>query len=246
MSEWSLPALFDGLHKGIEQRLAISRAVNHHPVMKGDASENIWLDFLASYLPSRYQATRAVVVDSQGQFSHQIDIVIHDRHYTPFMFHQEGQAFVPAESVYAVFEAKQTLNSEQVEYAAEKAASVRRLHRTSLPVPNIYGKSPPKPPHAILAGVLTLDSDWTPALGQTLLDKLAVHDAVHRLDLGCAAAKGMFVRQDESYTASAGPAPASEFLFELIAQLQELGSAPMIDIRAYAAWLKGEGAFRSC
>jgi hypothetical protein len=237
MSEWSLPALFDGLHKGIEQRLKISRAVHNHPVMKGDASEAIWLEFLGSYLPARYQATRAVVVDSKGQFSQQIDIVVHDRHFTPFMFYQEGQAFVPAESVYAVFEAKQSLNAERIDYAGEKAASVRRLYRTSLPVPNIYGKSPAKPLHPILAGVLTLDSDWNPGLGQALADKLALQDPSHRLNMGCAASKGLFAFHDEIFKVSTGSSPATEFLFELIAQLQELGSAPMIDIRAYAAWL---------
>ena len=31
---------------------------------------------------------------------------------------------------------------------------------------------------------------------------------------------------------------ATAFLFELIARLQALATVPMIDIRAYAAWLK--------
>lgn len=238
MSEWSLPALLDGMHQSIEQRLAIARTLFKHPVVKGDASETIWLEFLRLYLPARYHATRAVVVDSKGRFSQQIDIVIHDRQYTPFVFQQEGQTFVPAESVYAVFEAKQSLNAEQVDYAADKAASVRWLHRTSLPVPNIYGKSDSKPLHPILAGVLTLESDWSPALGNALQNKLAAQDESRRLELGCVAAKGIFVRQEASYSFVEGGKPSTAFLFELIAQLQEFGTVPMIDIRAYAAWLK--------
>jgi hypothetical protein len=55
--------------------------------------------------------------------------------------------------------------------------------------------------------------------------------------MGCAASKGLFAFHDEIFKVSTGSSPATEFLFELIAQLQELGSAPMIDIRAYAAWL---------
>jgi hypothetical protein len=210
--------------------------------MKGDASETIWLEFLRLYLPARYQVTRAFVVDSKGQFSQQIDVVIHDRQYTPFIFQQEGQTFVPAESVYAVFEAKQNLNAAQIDYAANKAASVRKLYRTSLPVPNIYGRSEPKPLHPILAGVLTLESDWNPALGSALQERLAALDETHRLELGCVAAEGMFVRKGAVYEFSTGGMPSTALLFELIAQLQEFGTVPMIDIRAYAAWLKPDTA----
>ena len=85
---------------------------------------------LQNYLPQRYQAATAHVVDSQGQFSDQIDVVIFDRQYSPFIFKFEGQVIVPAESVYAVFEAKQVINAEQVKYAQDKAESVRKLART--------------------------------------------------------------------------------------------------------------------
>ena len=239
MTEWSLPQLLEGMHQGVEQRLAIARALFKHPVMKGDASETIWLEFLRLYLPARYQATRAVVVDSKGQFSEQIDIVVHDRQYTPFIFQHEGQSFVPAESVYAVFEAKQSLNAAQVTYAADKAASVRRLHRTSLPVPNVYGKADAKPLHDILAGILTLESDWNPALGNPLTDSLAGLDAARQLDLGAIAAQGLFARETEgAYSFTAGGMPTTAFLFELIARLQSMATVPMIDVRAYAAWLK--------
>ena len=104
-----------------------------HPGTKGDASENAWLDLLSTYLPQRYQAAKAHVVDSRGTFSDQIDVVVYDRQYSPFIFRYEAQTIIPAESVYAVFEAKQTLNAEHVRYARAKVATVRQLHRTSLP-----------------------------------------------------------------------------------------------------------------
>ena len=69
-------------------------------------SEAVWLELLNSYLPTRYQAAKAVVVDSEGAFSDQIDVVVFDRQYSPFIFRFEGQTVIPAESVYAVFEAK--------------------------------------------------------------------------------------------------------------------------------------------
>ena len=142
------------------------------PTTKGDASEKVWLELLQTYLPQRYQAANAHVVDSKGIFSDQIDVVIFDRQYSPFIFHYQDQTIIPAESVYAVFEAKQSINAEHVEYAQKKVASVRRLHRTSLPIPYAKGTYPPKPLIPILGGILTFESDWSPAFGQALSDAL--------------------------------------------------------------------------
>ena len=143
MSVWSLSQLLAGLHDDIEQRLAIARKSFNHPGTKGNASENVWLKLLQTYLPRRYQAETAHVVDSKGTFSDQIDVVVFDRQYSPFIFHYEGQIIIPAESVYAAFEAKQAINAHEVEYAQKKVASVRRLYRTSLPIPHAGGTYPP-------------------------------------------------------------------------------------------------------
>src|SRR5271170_7064661 len=145
MKEWSLSQLLAGLHDDIEQRLSIARKSFSHPGTKGNASEHVWLELLQNYLPQRYQAASAHVVDSEGQFSDQIDVVIFDRQYSPFIFTFEGQKIIPAESVYAVFETKQTLNTELLRYAREKCASVRKLRRTSLPIPYAGGTFDPKP-----------------------------------------------------------------------------------------------------
>ena len=110
MSEWSLERLLANLHDDIQRRLEVARQSFGHPGTKGDASENVWLDLLNTYLPKRYQAAKAHVVDSNGTFSDQIDVVVYDRQYSPFIFRYEEQTIIPAESVYAVFEAKQTLN----------------------------------------------------------------------------------------------------------------------------------------
>src|ERR1700680_3336506 len=144
MTDWSLPRILAGLHDDIEQRLATARKTFGHPGAKGDASEGVWLQLFQTYLPQRYQAASAHVVDSNGAFSDQIDVVLFDRQYSPFIFRFQGQTIVPAESVYAVFEAKQTINSDQVEYAQKKVASIRRLHRTTLPIPHAGGTYDPK------------------------------------------------------------------------------------------------------
>jgi hypothetical protein len=238
MSNWSLKQLLTSLHDDLEQRLAIARKSFAHPGTKGDASENVWLELLEKYLPKRYQATKAHVVDSTGTFSDQIDVLIFDRQYSPFIFTFEGQTVIPAESVYAVFEAKQTIDAGLIAYAQDKVASVRRLHRTSLPIPHAGGTYPPKPLEKILGGVLALGSEWSPALGSSLETALSSGDPGGSLDLGCIAAHGIFCRNaDGAYILMPEGKPATAFLFELIARLQASATVPMIDVRAYAQWL---------
>lgn len=239
MTTWSLSQLLAGLHDDIQQRLETVRKSFGHPGTKGDASERVWLELLQTYLPQRYQAATAHIVDSRGMFSEQIDVVIFDRQYSPFIFHYEGQTIIPAESVYAVFEAKQAINAAQVSYAQKKVASVRRLHRTSLPIPYAKGTYPAKPLIPIYGGILAFESDWVPALGETLREALGNGDADGRLDLGCIAAHGYFSLDQQTglYEIHDGGKPATAFLFKLISQLQFSGTVPMIDVQAYALWL---------
>jgi hypothetical protein len=239
MSNWSLSTLLAGLHEDIEQKLKTARKAFGHAPTKGDASEQVWLELLNLYLPKRYHAAKAHVVDSNGRFSQQIDVVVFDRQYSPFIFHFQEQTIIPAESVYGVFEAKQSINADQVDYAHEKIETVRTLHRTSLPIPTANGLANPKIPHHILGGILTFESDWSPALGNPLIAALAEGTDLQRMDIGCVAAHGIFTRNDSgAYVVTPECKPATSFLFELIARLQSVATVPMIDIRAYARWLE--------
>jgi len=238
MTDWSLSVLLSGLHDEIQQKLATARKAFGHPGTKGDASESVWLEMLKTYLPQRYRATKGHVVDSIGAISNQIDVLIFDRQYSPFIFEFQGQIIIPAESVYAAFEAKQSINAGQVDYAQKKIASIRRLHRTSLPIPTAMGVLPAKPLHHIIGGLVTFESDWDPPLGQPLLDALSSQEESGRLDLGCVAAHGIFMCEvDGCHVAAPETKAATAFLFELIARLQTCATVPMIDIRAYAKWL---------
>lgn len=237
MTEWSLPTLFEGVHKNVQAELELARSAYAHPTTKGDASEDVWLYLFNSYLPRRYRAAKAFVVDSNNEFSLQLDVVIYDELYTPPVFAKGAVRIIPAESVYAVFEAKQAANSENLRQAHEKAASVRRLHRTSAPTINAGVQTTARVPHAILAGLLTLESDWKPALGGAFKRQLLAADSDSYLDIGCFAAAGYFLRVEDDIRVEEGGKAATAFLFELIAQLQAQGTVPALDARAYARWL---------
>jgi len=180
-------------------------------------------------------------VDSNGQFSDQIDVVLFDRQYTPLIFEHHDQIIVPAEAVYALFEAKQDIRPRYVRYAQRKVATVRRLYRTSAPVQTIDGQRTAEP-QPMLAGFLALENKWKTAdMGKYLSPLLAADQGEGRLDFGCIAAYGTFGCEGANCVS---PAPhdqaATCFLLELITRLQRMGTAPAIDMAAYARWLVRE------
>ena len=239
MSNCLLVKALSRLHDDIQQKLEGIRESVPYPGGKGKASEDVWNDLFNKYLPSRYKASQAHVVDSKGASSDQIDIVIYDRQYSPFILDYEGAKIVPAESVYAVFEVKQLVNLEHVKYAQDKVSSVRKLHRTSLPIPHAGGEYPAKPLMPIYGGLLTLESNWKPPMGDSLIKALKKDQEEGMLDCGCVASHGFFRLEKEfgEYVVCSNGKPATEFLFWLIYKLQSIGTVPMIDVQAYARWL---------
>lgn len=236
-TRWSLPRLMEGLHARVAQDLRIARETIGHAPARGEASQNVWLRLFESYLPERYAAQSATVVDSRGAFSDQVDVVIYDRQYSPLLFNFDGQTVVPAEAVYAVFESKQELQGHFVRYAQEKVASVRRLHRTSVEVPTINGVFR-KEPQPILGGFLALDATYRNSLTGVLLETLKAEQGEGRLDLGCVAMLGTFgCGGGDATTVQLSDFAATAFLLELMTRLQACGTAPAVDFRAYAQWL---------
>lgn len=243
----TLSRLFHALQDTLRLELGIARGAFDHPTTKGDISEEKWIAMLRNHLPIRYQVSKAFVIDSKDCVSEQQDVVIHDRQYSPFVVNYGSGIYVPAESVYAVLEVKPTINAEYVRYAGEKVTSVRRLHRTSLPIKHAGGEYPPKPPHHILGGIVSLDSDWTPPLGESLLAALAAVPAEGRLDFGCLVNHGVFSKnyatnEPTAITTEASSAPLALFLLRMIAQLQAIATVPCIDVLAYAVMIHGQSS----
>jgi hypothetical protein len=238
-----LQELFLNLQKQLATELRVNREVIHHPGSKGDASEFDWIRMFNAHMPMRYQVGKAFVIDVKGQSSEQIDLVLYDRQYTPLLFNKSGQTFIPAESVYAVFEVKQTLNKYAVKYAGEKAASVRKLSRTTASIYHAGGTYAPKGLFAVLAGILCTDSEWKPPLGIPLVDAIAELKADERLDFGCVITGGSFetlyAENNEMSLSKHGESTSLVGLFMgLLKRLQKLGTVPAIDLAAYEKVLK--------
>lgn len=230
--------ILDGLQARLLGDLAASRSALKHPGARGTASEDAWLALLKDHLPFRYQAERGFVIDHTGASSDAIDIIIFDRQYTPLVYNLTGQIFVPAEGVYAIVEVKQDLTAQHVQYAGQKAASVRRLARTSAPIPHAGGTFEPRPLHQILAGIITHHSSWSPPLGQSLIEALGLLTEPEYLDIGCALQDGTFVVDytgsgTASMSAYEGSRSLVHFLWRLLMKLQRLATVPAIDFERY-------------
>ncbi|HEY7387530.1 MAG TPA: DUF6602 domain-containing protein [Bryobacteraceae bacterium] len=153
-----------------------------HASSAGRAAEGHWLEMFDRYLPKRYRAAPAFVMDREGRRSRQIDIAIFDQFAWPVLFPHASGMHLPAESVRAVFEVKPTFSRQWLREAAEKADSVRSLTRAQTGAH----------PRRILTGLLAAGSVW-PA--RTFAKNLRSALSDIRLDMGCCLERGAFERR---------------------------------------------------
>lgn len=206
-----------------------------HPVDKGNNAEQNWLDWFNNYFPKRYKAAKATIIDSKGNSSDQIDVVLYDNQYSYLAFNQNGILYIPAESVYAVFEVKQVINKNNMEYAGKKAESVRLLHRTSAPIKYAQGVYPAKELHHIIAGILATSSDWNEPFGKPFKKTFIRYNDLQKIDCGCVLNTGAFFYNynDNKLSTSVAGESLVYFFLQLLISLQEIGTVPAIDLKEY-------------
>lgn len=221
------------LSKQQEMQASLGTSLSHC-VAQGDNSEETWKQFFKKYLPARYACDKGFIIDSDNHLSDQIDLIVYDNYFSPFFFNHGGNTYIPAESVYAVFEIKPTLNKKNFNYAKDKASSVRCLKRTSASVVANGKKCKGRQQFPIIAGILTNTSSWESVLPNQVADP-AADDFI---DLCCSAdGYSWTVRQTEDGYKYIKNTHRGEsllaFLMELLHQLQKRGTAAALDIPKY-------------
>lgn len=223
--------------------LDAARGVVKHPTDLGTITEIDWCKAFRNFLPSRYAVNKATIIDSNGETSDAIDLVVYDEMQSPLLFEKNDVRYIPAESVYAVFEIKQELTKPYVTYAGKKAASVRRLHRTSVEFPSAGNVQKAITPQRIIAGVLATSSKWKEPFGAKLTGALASLPEDERLDLGCVLHDGGFeVAYDDgggvTLEASDDDAGLIFVLMRLFERLRPMGTVPAIDLQLWGKSVK--------
>jgi len=226
-----------------------------HATSAGTATEHHWINLFERYLPRRYRAAPAFIIDADGGRSRQIDIAIFDNLYSPPLFPHEAGLHLPAESVYAVFEVKPTISKQWLRDAAEKAASVRVLRRTSAPIiaSGALRRAPIRP-QPILAGLLATSSVWSAeTFGDNVRNALtgpgriggsprsgssgSVPDSLTRIDLGCSLQHGAFEHAAQLRISDPDESLIF-FVLRLLDRLQAMGTAPATDLGEYGRCLR--------
>jgi len=260
----SIAELFGGLQKQMVAQLNTNREFVLHPGSKGDSLENVWIEWLRKYLPNRYSVDKAIVIDSSGELSHQLDLVIYDQQYTPFVFTQNGIHYIPAEGVYAVFEVKPDLQGTAdklnfFQYAGEKIESVRRLKRTSVGIINAGIPQKARALTKIIGGILASTNSYTHSNNATIESHLKNLKGLQSIEMGCAVDYGSFYvnydgdedisntnfgerilnyysqRKFSNVTFSSKENSLVTFFLQLTRYLQQsIGTVAAIDLNAYA------------
>lgn len=81
--------------------------VEKHGTTKGSSREGMWADFFKQIVPKKFTVDNNVfIIDSNGEISKEVDIVIYDNNYTPYIFNYVSIKYIPIEAVIAVIECK--------------------------------------------------------------------------------------------------------------------------------------------
>ena len=192
---------------------------------------NIHLFWVPFFLPNKYAVDKGFVFYSRGNVSEQIDIIIYDALYAPLIFGTDaGEKFITAESVYAVFESKPTINKETLEYANNKIKSVTVLERSARGVINAGKYCQPRKLTKIIGGILSIDS--------INIDNIKEYMNLFKsIDLGCAIKNHSFLVNRESKLSllhASGEETVLAFFYMILDELYKLGTVAGIDIRNYA------------
>jgi len=220
-----LKSLFASMQHQMSAQLSTNRDNITHSTSKGDALENAWIEWLRKYLPNRYSVDKAIVIDYEGTISQQMDIVIYDNWYTPFIFTQNGFHYIPAEGVYAVFEVKPDISDfsggkHNIAYTGEKIESVRVLKREAANFINGGIKYLPRPLSKILGGILTSTKSGERNNNITLIKHFKEQTDLKSIDIGCVADYGSFYIDYES------PKRINERGLDITGEITEAGIEP--------------------
>jgi hypothetical protein len=99
---------------------------SEHGGLTGDYREQMWMRLFRSIIPQKFSMAQGVmIIDSEGNVSKEVDIVVYDEQYTPYVFQYNTLKFIPIEAVAVVIECKST--NPNVEKLKEWADTIEQL-----------------------------------------------------------------------------------------------------------------------
>ena len=112
------------------------RASIPHAGETGDLIERLFRSQLEEVLPEKIGVSNGFVVDSSGEVSRQMDIILYDRLNTPRIFTSDGAQMFPVETTYACGEVKTEMDSSKLRDSFNKCLSYKNLCRKAYITPS--------------------------------------------------------------------------------------------------------------
>lgn len=87
-----------------------------HPPTTGSYREDVWLALFRQIIPYKFSIVKgAFIIDSNRKTSKEIDLVVFDEQYTPYIFNYGNIRFIPIEAVAIVIQCKsQSINNRNL------------------------------------------------------------------------------------------------------------------------------------
>lgn len=115
-----------------------------HGTTIGTAREDIWKQLFEMVVPKKFVIEQsAFIIDSKNGVSHEVDLVLLDETYTPYIFRYGKLKFIPIEAVAAVVECKSTeLKERKISDWCESIENLRTADRAIARLANMVSFGP--------------------------------------------------------------------------------------------------------
>lgn len=204
---------FSQIEKSLKADLDQVRTALNHSASIGQSIENVVNTFLRPRLPRNLEISTGFLIDSFGNKSKQLDIIIHDAARTPIFFESKEIKIIPVECVYGVIEVKTNLSLQELEVCLENMQSVKKLVkkafydegmivRPTLVYGNEYQDWP------ILYFIFAFESASLSVVGKKLTELQSEFNLDKKVDCVYSLKNGLLANYDGK-TVSATPMPSS-------------------------------------
>jgi len=215
----NIEAIFNEVSKQMRSDLERARQSLHQPGLKGESFEETFRKFLDEYLPKALNISTGILVDSSGNETCQLDVIISDSTKTPVFYRSGNIRVIPVECAYAVIEVKANLDTNELDKIFKNMESVRSLKKVAYYKPagityvdNLYGKEwEIWPINYYVFGYDSIDIKLLAEyINKKHKEKNLLEDS--RIDIVCVLDKGVILNQLSNGTVDALPQPKSKLL----------------------------------
>jgi hypothetical protein len=214
----NITEIFDEIAVRMRSDFEEARKATENRGIKGESFENAFKDFLENYLPKNLNISSGILVDSIGNSSRQLDIIISDDLKTPIFYSNGRNRVIPIEATYSVIEIKAKLDITELEKTIQNMLSVKDLVKKAFYNTNngviskkvqLYGQEWDIWP--VNYYIFAYDSIELETIGNHLLTAIKKYNlpVYKRIDAVCVLDKGVICNMSPGGMVDATPAPDS-------------------------------------